>query len=497
MDKNASNAVTFAYPSQLPQPVPIVSLATNDPDPKGLLYVASIAETEDISDIYGPLWPHLGLWNCKICPDPSSPDEALSTALYLTVTSTSTEPGKGTFAPSYDKPSLSIYEEATSIHELQPSGFAMGRSSSYGSSISTSGAVALAAPSAGTKTSSEAFPKHVTGLLDISEVPGPESLPTQPISTHVPPSHSLVASDGISVMMEGAAKSSADVLVRPTNEQEGAAPSTTKLAAVGASAATTNTIKGSTTLTNGASPFVFNSQITSVDVIMHYPIPGQTLHAGSSLMLSSGAAATPTFLYTSGSQTTLIVGSSTFNLFASLIASTALTTGSPSATAESHNQYIVQGQTLVPGVPIILNSGPSATLSDLHFNTSNNGLVAGSITSTTFAAATGAQPITIGNQIVSADTQIEYILGGQTLTPGGRITISGTVISLASSATQVVVETSTQGFDGHSEGGLAGGGPRANGTESVAAKGPGARSISSWASTFSVIVVTVVLAVLM
>jgi hypothetical protein len=56
-------------------------------------------------------------------------------------------------------------------------------------------------------------------------------------------------------------------------------------------------------------------------------------------------------------------------------------------------------------------------------------------------------PITVGGQIITANSVSQYIVSGQTLIPGGTpITIGGTPVSLGTSATNVVIGSSTSGL---------------------------------------------------
>lgn len=55
-----------------------------------------------------------------------------------------------------------------------------------------------------------------------------------------------------------------------------------------------------------------------------------------------------------------------------------------------------------------------------------------------------APALTIGTQTITANAHTEYIVGDQTLTPGGpALTVSGTILSLAPSATALVIDGET------------------------------------------------------
>jgi len=93
------------------------------------------------------------------------------------------------------------------------------------------------------------------------------------------------------------------------------------------------------------------------------------------------------------------------------------------ASVDANTQISIANQPLTPSLPITLGSG------------------------------TPTKPIappasTIGSQAVTANLQIQSLDEGQTLTPGGGVTASGTLVSLAASATEVFVGSTTQGLAG-------------------------------------------------
>ena len=62
--------------------------------------------------------------------------------------------------------------------------------------------------------------------------------------------------------------------------------------------------------------------------------------------------------------------------------------------------------------------------------------------------------LTIGGQTVTANSLSQYNIDGQILTPGGIVTVSSIVISLASDDTNAVIGTRTEALHPHSTGGL-------------------------------------------
>lgn len=93
------------------------------------------------------------------------------------------------------------------------------------------------------------------------------------------------------------------------------------------------------------------------------------------------------------------------------------------ASVDANTQISIANQPLTPSLPITLGSG----------------------TPTTPIAPPAS---TIGSQAVTANSQNQSLDEGQTLTPGGGVTASGTLVSLAASATEVFVGSTTQGLGG-------------------------------------------------
>ncbi|KAK0117419.1 hypothetical protein ONS96_013249 [Cadophora gregata f. sp. sojae] len=121
-----------------------------------------------------------------------------------------------------------------------------------------------------------------------------------------------------------------------------------------------------------------------------------------------------------------------------------ITIGSTAIPANTASQFIISGQTLVPGSSITIGSGSSTTVIALQTSNSNTVVVIGDSSSTLAPAATTPAVVTVGGSVVTADSSSNFIVGGQTLSPGGSpITVSGTPISLAAEGTQIVEGTKT------------------------------------------------------
>ena len=108
---------------------------------------------------------------------------------------------------------------------------------------------------------------------------------------------------------------------------------------------------------------------------------------------------------------------------------------------------------LVAGTATLLPGGPVITISNtpISLALSANVIVVGGLTKSLTPAAAAPTPtptpripaFTLDGSIYTLDPSSAFVIGTQTLTPGGRITVSGTPIFLASSEPYVLVGTST------------------------------------------------------
>ncbi|MCJ1423446.1 hypothetical protein MMC29_001329 [Sticta canariensis] len=145
----------------------------------------------------------------------------------------------------------------------------------------------------------------------------------------------------------------------------------------------------------------FGSQHYTADVAGEYIIEGQTLRSGSTITIAGTVISAPA----------VQAMPSTHNFPAIVI-------GSKSYTANSAYQYVVAGQTLFAGGSItvsgIVISAPdypaSMRMSRISFPTT-----------------------VIGSKLFTANSVGQYVIAGQTLFPGGTITVSGTAISAPNS----------------------------------------------------------------
>ncbi|KAL9623752.1 MAG: hypothetical protein Q9160_001983 [Pyrenula sp. 1 TL-2023] len=200
-------------------------------------------------------------------------------------------------------------------------------------------------------------------------------------------------------------------------------------------------VVGSQTLAPGGTPVTISGTLYSLSP------SGTALQVGSSII----PLAAPTPVITVGSRpitanvdgayvidgqtlrAALQIGSSIIPLAPS---APAITVGGHPIAANSNGAYVIDGQTLRPGGSSIIVSG---TVYSLY--PSGTALRVGSST----IPLTAAKPvITLGGQVLTADASGNYLLGSETLRPGGPpITASGTVYSLSPSGTALQVGSST------------------------------------------------------
>ncbi|KAK4545576.1 hypothetical protein LTR36_002926 [Oleoguttula mirabilis] len=118
-----------------------------------------------------------------------------------------------------------------------------------------------------------------------------------------------------------------------------------------------------------------------------------------------------------------------------------LTVGDQVYTQESSSAYVIAEQTLSPGSAITV-SGTTVSL----VQSGGYAVVNGETTSVSLGASTLplSPQITVGTQIYTQDSSSLYVIECQTLSPGSVIVVSGTTMSLDSSADQAVVDGITQ-----------------------------------------------------
>ena len=158
----------------------------------------------------------------------------------------------------------------------------------------------------------------------------------------------------------------------------------------------------------GAGPIVtINSQPTTLGVVPGLAIDGQTVVAGAPAATIQGVpvslAPLASAIVVDGHTTPLSRGQTPV-----------ITLGSQPVTASPTSQYVLGGRTLVPGAAAITISG-----TPISVPTDGNAVVVGG---STVAIPDTASPIfpviTLGNQVITANSASQFLVGDQTLVPG-------------------------------------------------------------------------------
>jgi hypothetical protein len=168
--------------------------------------------------------------------------------------------------------------------------------------------------------------------------------------------------------------------------------------------------------------------------------PGQTLTPGGAVTISG------TVISLAPSASFLVIGGSTQLLpTATPVVTVApeIVVGGTTFTGNSGLSFIIGGQTLAPG-SVITVSGTTISL-----NPSGGSVIINGNTEPVITLPVTIGPLlTVGNTVYTAISGSSYIIAGQTLTPGGTITVAGTTISLGPSASYAVINGATETLSG-------------------------------------------------
>ncbi len=176
------------------------------------------------------------------------------------------------------------------------------------------------------------------------------------------------------------------------------------------------------TLTIGGKQIIPNSA-------SEYIIGGQTLIPGAPAITTSG-----TTIGLAPSAAAIVIDGSTTPPSSPPLLPT-LTIGGTAIVPNRASEYIIGGQTLVPGAPALAVSGTTVGLAP-----SASAIVIDG-TATSLHSPSLFPVLTIEGKPITANTASEYVIGGQTLIPGASaITVSGKFISLAPSASAIVID---------------------------------------------------------
>lgn len=189
---------------------------------------------------------------------------------------------------------------------------------------------------------------------------------------------------------------------------------------------------------NIAPVLIFAGSTYTASTSSAFVIEGQTLTPGSNIEVQG----TPISYPSVGSE--IVIGTSTEPLSFATITPPAIapmfTYDGSTYTADSSSQFIIGGQTLIPGNAITVSGTP------ISYAAAASAVVIGTSTeSLSFATITPAAAVlTFDGSTYTADVSSDFVINGQTLTPGGIITVSGTPISYAATGSAVVIGTSKE-----------------------------------------------------
>lgn len=179
-------------------------------------------------------------------------------------------------------------------------------------------------------------------------------------------------------------------------------------------------------------PITINSEMDTVNMASRYIIEGQTLTPGGQFSING----TPISLGLEASA--LVVESSTGPLsrFSQFHLPT-LTINSKEYIANLGSVYVINNQTLTPGGQISVNGKV------ISFAFRASALVIGSTTESLLTSA-ALPSIKVVSKVYTMESASAYIINGQTLTAGGKITVKGTPVPLAPDASIFVIGGNTE-----------------------------------------------------
>lgn len=177
-------------------------------------------------------------------------------------------------------------------------------------------------------------------------------------------------------------------------------------------------------------PLTIGSKIYVADSRSQYIIGSQTLTPKGQIIV----AGTTVSLLPSASA---VIIDSVTNTLEPIPALPPLTVGTKTYTADSASQYIISHQTLTLGGHITI-AGTSISLD------SESPALASESNEEPLFSRFALPLITVGSEIYTANPASAYIIKDQTLTPGGQISIDGRPVSLAPQASVLVVGSSTE-----------------------------------------------------
>ena len=178
-----------------------------------------------------------------------------------------------------------------------------------------------------------------------------------------------------------------------------------------------------------------------------FSISGNTVYVGSQTLTPGGAiTVSGTLVSVAASATAVVIGTSTIPLSPSA----ANPVGSPPVLSlagytfveNPASVFIIGSQTLTPGGVITFDgSTVSLVLSATAVVIGTNTIPLSPGLGT---PASSPEVLTLGGSVFTANSVSGFVIGSQTLTAGGVLTVSGTVVSLAPEGSAVVIGSSTE-----------------------------------------------------
>ena len=194
-----------------------------------------------------------------------------------------------------------------------------------------------------------------------------------------------------------------------------------------------------TTKQTATPALTFAGSTYTADSSSNIVIAGQTLVPGGPAVTVSS---TPISLAHGAS--VAVVGGTTQSLYAATPTNNPeLTFAGATYTANSDSAIVIQGQTLIPGSPAITISNTPISLAP----GAGVAVIAGQTQSLTAAGATKAPVLTFAGSTYTPDAASAFVIASQTLSPGNVITVSGTPVSLAPGGSIAVVAGQTQSLN--------------------------------------------------
>ena len=286
--------------------------------------------------------------------------------------------------------------------------------------------------------SSSATPRPST-TTDMSNIQNPKSNLALTHSTVISSPFSAIASKPDLTPSTGTITASSKLQTSSPSSQALAFDSTILVAAKPASSKTPPllTIGGQTVTANSLSQYNIDGQILT---------PGGVVTVSSTVI----SLASDDIDAIIGTKTEALRPHSTGGLRSDSTVTTrpVLMLGTQTLTSNSLGQYNIDGQTLTPGNAITI-SGTTISLasdgSDVVVGTETEALGAYSTGGLRLGSAIATRPdLILSTPTLTSNSLAQYNIDGQTLRPGNAITISGTMISLASDGSDVVIGTKTE-----------------------------------------------------